>query len=422
MRKKDSILNLSIFLYLFLAFQTINITFFLLHKSNQVNLDFQIYLNSIKFSTLILLIFALTYILKNFKSLVKNLNIITYASLGIMFSLYFTMIIHTDKLAISSPTIFLMLCSFLIFSIIQIDLNKILNIIFTITFINFIFVMLQILDLIPIAQENVRESLFVNDNRPTGLFFNAFALGYAMAIFFIIFVYNLLNREYKFVNISGALFSFLALYFSGTRTSTLLVFGLIILIFLMKSTNSRFLKKYVVLSTVGLILISPFIIISLGSLFNISSLQGLNGRTQLWNCVLDKWTEFIPFGVGVQAAFPQGFCSDDVWFSKLRHPENMFLINYVEAGLLGVLTLISLFVVAFYLANKAVKAGNLLPWAISTLYLLSSLFYVPLFHYLPFLPNRTADRGVFNYFLITLIWIIFLKYSSDIKIEKNNKK
>ena len=55
-------------------------------------------------------------IVKNIKILRKNINLLTYAVLGIIFSLYFTMIIHTDKLAINSPTIFLMLSTFLIFS------------------------------------------------------------------------------------------------------------------------------------------------------------------------------------------------------------------------------------------------------------------------------------------------------------------
>ena len=58
--------------------------------------------------------------------------------------------------------------------------------------------------------------------------------------------------------------------------------------------------------------------------------------------------------------------------------------------------------------------------AISTIFLLSSVFYVPLFHYLPFLPNRTADRGIFNFFLMTIIWIVFLRF--DIKDEIDTER
>jgi O-antigen ligase len=149
----------------------------------------------------------------------------------------------------------------------------------------------------------------------------------------------------------------------------------------------------------------------------------LNGRTFLWECVTSKWQQFIPFGVGVQGAFPQGFCSDDEWFSKLRHPENMFLLNFVESGILGFLGLVLLFLVSFYYAGKSLKQGSALPLSITATFLLSSIFYVPLFHYLPFLENRTADRGVFNFFIFTLLWMAIMRaFSSEKELQKAKKE
>jgi O-antigen ligase len=120
----------------------------------------------------------------------------------------------------------------------------------------------------------------------------------------------------------------------------------------------------------------------------------------------------------VQAAFPNGFCSDDEWFSKLRHPENMFLLNFVESGILGLMGLVVLFVVTFWASGKALANGSALSLAITTTFFMSSIFYVPLFHYLPFLENRTADRGVFNFFLFTFIWMAVLAAFNKQKVKQ----
>jgi hypothetical protein len=90
----------------------------------------------------------------------------------------------------------------------------------------------------------------------------------------------------------------------------------------------------------------------------------------------------------------------------------MFLLNFVESGILGFLGLVLLFVITFWFSGKAFQRGSGLPMAITSTFLLSSIFYVPLFHYLPFLENRTADRGVFNFFLFTLLWMAVMKLFS----------
>jgi hypothetical protein len=86
----------------------------------------------------------------------------------------------------------------------------------------------------------------------------------------------------------------------------------------------------------------------------------------------------------------------------------MFLLNYVESGILGFLGLVTLFVIATIYSYRLLEKGSGLALGLTGSFLLSSLFYVPLFHYLPFLQGRTADRGIFNFFLITIMWISVL--------------
>ena len=404
--------NLVNFLYFFCSFQVFSVVLFLLNKSNKYKVDFDVYLNYVKYTTIILLAYLIIYLILNLKNFTDKIDFFTIFSTSLILTLYFTMIIHTDIQAIFSPTIFLMLLVFFIFTKKEINYNNLLKLISYITISNSVFVFLQIFNLIPIAQENVRESVFDIGNRPTGIFFNAFAMGYAMSICFIIFSWEILKKNYKSVYFLGLLLTFISLLLSGTRTSLLLSLILIALMSIFKFIRQdKFSLKISYLASF-LVLMTPIFLIGIGKILNLESLRGLNGRTQLWSCVLNKWESFLPFGVGVQAAFPQGFCSDDEWFSKLRHPENMFLLTYVEAGILGILTLIAFFIAAFYISSKSFKKGNYLPWAISNIYLLSCLFYVPLFHYVPFLPNRTADRGVFNFLLVTLIWLIILRTSN----------
>jgi hypothetical protein len=76
-----------------------------------------------------------------------------------------------------------------------------------------------------------------------------------------------------------------------------------------------------------------------------------------------------------------------------------------------------MFLVTFWISQKSLKNGNSLPLAVSATFLMSSMLYVPLFHYLPFLANRPADRGIFNFFLITTLWLLVL-----IQSENQNRK
>jgi O-antigen ligase len=96
----------------------------------------------------------------------------------------------------------------------------------------------------------------------------------------------------------------------------------------------------------------------------------------------------------------------------------MFLLNYVESGILGLMGLVVLFVITFWASGKALAKGSALPMAITTTFFMSSIFYVPLFHYLPFLENRTADRGVFNFFLFNFIWMAVLAAFNKQKVKQ----
>jgi O-antigen ligase len=318
------------------------------------------------------------------------------------------MIIHTDIKAINSPTIQLMLISGLVIFSNKLSLKTISLIAITLSFLNFAIVMLQIFSIIPVAQDNVRDGLNLISDRPTGLLFNAFAMGYASVVTFAICLYFVKTKKLVILNLIGVLLSVASVLLSVTRTPLLLMIfsGMIILL-----QNTKFVTNNWRLLTIAIpggVALFPLVTVVLGNLIGNQDMATLNGRTFLWDCVTSRWQQFIPFGVGVQGAFPQGFCSDDQWFSKLRHPENMFLLNFVESGLLGFFGLVLLFVVAFWFSGKALAKGSALPMAVSATFLMSSIFYVPLFHYLPFLENRTADRGIFNFYLFTILWMAIL--------------
>jgi len=413
-------LNTTKLLWTFAISQLVVITIYLGHRA-ETFVTFDHFLQSVKYSTLVLLVISIIIAIN------QRDNLLTYEKTKYIFSaqiliLYFTMIIHTDIKAINSPTILLMLIlSLLIFSqpIAMKEINK-LVIFFAI--VNFILVAAQLAGIIPVAQDNVRDGLGIIADRPTGLLFNAFAMSYASVITFLVCLYFLKKRSLLWLNGIGVILSGFSALFSGTRTPLLLIlaFGLIIIV-----QDSRLVRNYwkiISYFAAGALILFPVITILVGQITSRSSLANLNGRTQLWTCVTSRWEEFIPFGVGVQAAFPNGFCSDDEWFSKLRHPENMFLLNYVEAGVIGFIGLVALFVITLINSAQALKKGSSLALGITGTFLLSSLFYVPLFHYLPFLEGRTANRGVFNFFFLTMIWMSILALTTGGKLQQQTKK
>jgi O-antigen ligase len=365
------------------------------------------YLQAVKYSTLVLLVISGFILIKKRKGIL-SFEPIKYVFVLQIIILYFVMIIHTDIKAINSPTIQLMLISGLVIFSNKLSLKTISLIAITLSFLNFAIVMLQIFSIIPVAQDNVRDGLNLISDRPTGLLFNAFAMGYASVVTFAICLYFVKTKKLVILNLIGVLLSVASVLLSVTRTPLLLMIfsGMIILL-----QNTKFVTNNWRLLTIAIpggVALFPLVTVVLGNLIGNQDMATLNGRTFLWDCVTSRWQQFIPFGVGVQGAFPQGFCSDDQWFSKLRHPENMFLLNFVESGLLGFFGLVLLFVVAFWFSGKSLAKGSALPMAISATFLMSSIFYVPLFHYLPFLENRTADRGVFNFYLFTILWMAIL--------------
>ena len=414
-------INISVFLWSFLFLQTIVVLTFLATR-NQEFIDFDTYLQVVKYSTLILLLITLS-IFWNYKSRILEFNYIKYIFIFQILILYFTMLIHTDAKAINSPTILLMLISSVVIFISNVGINTVNVISILISYLNFGLVLLQITNIVPVAQDNVREGLNIIADRPTGILFNAFAMGYSSVITFAISAYFLRAKKLMIWNLLAVGSSLLSIVFSGTRTPLLLIGLIIILILMQNKTITKRNWKLISLVIPSLIVAFPLITVSLGNATGNQDMATLNGRTFLWECVTSKWQKFIPFGVGVQGAFPQGFCSNDEWFSKLRHPESMFLLNFVESGILGFLGLVLLFVISFYYAGKSLKQGSALPLTITATFFLSSIFYVPLFHYLPFLENRTADRGVFNFFIFTLLWMAIMSaFSSEKELQKPKKE
>ena len=384
-----------------------------------------IYLNAVKYSTLILVLFFGFLLYRYRKQFQKVNKLLLLAFLLPTFILYASMIWHTDLKAINSPTFIVMILIPLFFIYIGINsqvfsLKLIGTFSIAITVLNFGIVMLQIYEIIPVAQGNIRSTLALTGNRPTGLFFNAFALGYAAIVTYVINIYlakNLNGIKIKALHIFGTILSALVIVLSGTRTPLLVVAVITTLVIIEKNKFVQNNSKLVSGLVASIVVLFPFLIILLGRYIENSNYATLNGRTLLWDCVTSRWQELVPFGMGVQGAFYPGFCSDEPWFSKLRHPENMFLMNFVESGVVGVIGLVFMFLVTFWISQKSLKNGNSLPLAVSATFLMSSMLYVPLFHYLPFLANRPADRGIFNFYLITTLWLMVL-----IQSENQNKE
>jgi O-antigen ligase len=390
-----------------------------------------IYLNAVKYATIILVLLFGFLLYRYRKQFQKANKLLLLVFLLPTFILYASMIWHTDLKAINSPTFIIMILIPLFFVYMGIN-SQVFSFKFTgifsiaITLLNFGIVMLQIYEIIPVAQGNIRSTLALTGNRPTGLFFNAFALGYAAIVTYAINIYlakNLNGIKLKALYIFGTILSALVIVLSGTRTPLLVVAIITTLVIIEKNKFVQNNSKSVSGLVASVVVLFPFLIILLGRYIENSNYATLNGRTLLWDCVTSRWQELFPFGMGVQGAFYPGFCSDEPWFSKLRHPENMFLMNFVESGVAGVIGLMFMFLVTFWISQKSLKNGNSLPLAVSATFLMSSMLYVPLFHYLPFLANRPADRGIFNFFLMTTLWLLVLIQSEnqnkELKINKD---
>jgi len=332
--------------------------------------------------------------------------------------LYLSMFINYDFKSLQSLTLLFIFLVPLVIWRAQFDSRDwalFYSIIVSLSIINMIYSILQIFSKIPVAQINSRDVVIGFIDRPTGIFFNAFSMSYASVIFLAlgldILIKNKKQRKLGILIISTSLVS---LVLSGTRTSLWLGF-LIIISFIALNYWKKF-KNIKVTVTLVLIVLgvgAPFILLILGLLNGNAEWSTLNGRTQMWSCVTSNANQFLPIGVGLDDAFPPMFCADSGWFANLRHPENMFLLAFVESGPLGMAAYVSLFIFTLINSFKALDKRFILPIALTSTFLLSNLIYVSLFHYLPFLPDRPADRGIFNFHIMYFIWIWIMKNARD---------
>ena len=421
-------LKVEFFFIHFLIWQCILILIYLFsRKRDNLNPFFsdQVYLGFLALATLLLAIhigFNLTKVKIN-----KNkLNIVIIFSLPIL-ALYISMFLNFDFRSMQSLTLFVII--FIPFIVLFNEKKDDILFITSITIfssINSIITLFQIFNILPVAQLNERELLIGSIQRPTGLFFNAFAMSYASLIFLAVGLYffskiNIVNKKISIILIVTSLIS---LILSGTRTSMwlALLFIIVTVIVNLNSFNINLNRKiFWILIVIGAF--APLILLIFGALIGNLEFATLNGRTQMWSCVINKSVELFPFGVGLDDAFPPQYCAESGWFSNLRHPENMFLLAYVESGILGVISYIILFIATLRISYKKLLNNNYLPLFITLVFLLSSLIYVPLFHYLPFLPNRPADRGIFNFHIMYFIWLYFLNqdYNLEFNKIKNNR-
>jgi O-antigen ligase len=389
-------------------------TFLLSRNPNRggIGLSMDIYLAVVGLSTLIFAIFlAIQLILYN--KLVKPNNLLVPTAFSLpTFALYVAMFINDDlKTALGLTFLILLIAPFILWISNQdtIMTEKHFNsIIIILAFSSFAISLLQVLELMPVAQINIREGVATEGNRPTGLFFNAFALSNAAVMTYLVGLYNLVVKNRIWIALFVIATSLTTLTLSATRTSMYLAVVLTFFVIFQNRFNTY--KKSIFATLVALLvgIAAPFLSIPYGNYIGNQDLATLNGRTTLWACVIEKSSDFAPFGVGVAAAFPQGFCVSEGWFSRLRHPENMFLLSFVEAGFLGLFSYLVLFAVAIWASIRALKQRYALSLVFTVTFQMSSTVSVSLFHYVPFLANRTADRGIFNFYIFVFLWLIVL--------------
>ena len=144
-------------LWVFAVFQVIIISIYLGHRG-ETFVTFDHFLQSVKYSTLILLAISILVAFNQRNNLLRY-EITKYIFVAQILIIYFAMVIHTDIKAINSPTILLMLImSFLLFS--QPVTPKQINLlVIFFAFSNFALFLLQLTKVIPVAQDNVRDGL-----------------------------------------------------------------------------------------------------------------------------------------------------------------------------------------------------------------------------------------------------------------------
>ena len=170
-------LKVEFFFIHFLIWQSILILIYLFsRKRDNLNPFFsdQVYLGFLALATLLLAI-HIGFNLTKVKINKDKLNIVSIFSLPIL-ALYISMFLNFDFRSMQSLTLFVIL--FIPFIVLFNEKKDDILFITSITIfssINSIITLLQIFNILPVAQLNERELLIGSIQRPTGLFFNAFA-------------------------------------------------------------------------------------------------------------------------------------------------------------------------------------------------------------------------------------------------------
>ena len=150
-------LTTATFLWILTISQFVVISIYLGHRA-ETFITFDNYLQSVKYVTLLLLVLSVLLVLPNWRK-IKKFEPVKYIFVAQILILYFTMVFHTDIKAINSPTIVLMLLLTLAIFVFNVDLRTITFISLTLSIYNILLVARQIAEIIPVAQDNIREGL-----------------------------------------------------------------------------------------------------------------------------------------------------------------------------------------------------------------------------------------------------------------------
>jgi O-antigen ligase len=185
----------------------------------------------------------------------------------------------------------------------------------------------------------------------------------ATLLFSILIVSKFAKYKNKLFYIIIFFIHIFALIFSNSRA--LIVSAFISIGFILFYINRRMFYR-----VTGVLILMILLLITIPPVYNTIELylrlDTVNQRDYLWQAGAEVISDNLIFGVGPRA-FPNYFYSYapshifeffnlDIWKYGIPQPHNLFLYYWAENGILGFISIVTFFIVYFYLSVKVIKS------------------------------------------------------------------
>jgi O-antigen ligase len=185
----------------------------------------------------------------------------------------------------------------------------------------------------------------------------------ATLLFSILIVSKFAKYKNKLFYIIIFFIHIFALIFSNSRA--LIVSAFISIGFILFYINRRMFYR-----VTGVLIVMILLLITIPPVYNTIELylrlDTVNQRDYLWQAGAEVISDNLIFGVGPRA-FPNYFYSYapshifeffnlDIWKYGIPQPHNLFLYYWAENGILGFISIVTFFIVYFYLSVKVIKS------------------------------------------------------------------